>query len=214
MLSTAHQTTPRFGWLRDPAAEERWQPYNAVLMEDALAASVPSLGSLVPGWLLTIPKRPAINLRTLPRLEAASVFSQAKACAATLKSFGGTVYHFEHGAPATDSSIGCGVDQAHLHTVPLGFDLISLVVERTENSIDWRWWPNKADALSTIAEGTAYYLLYSASNEKVLCGRPQRHESQLIRKIIAEKIGTPEDWDYKSVPCLENIEITKREFAL
>jgi len=34
--------------------------------------------------------------------------------------------------------MGCGVDAAHLHTVPLPFDLASLVMQRTKDDVEWR----------------------------------------------------------------------------
>src|SRR5688572_22883211 len=98
--------------------------WDTPLFESENFSCVPSVGALVEGWLLVVPKNHALSCSRIGaghRNEFAS-FVETVATALQLKY--GVVSLFEHGAGRCRSSIGCGVDYAHLHLVPNCPDLL------------------------------------------------------------------------------------------
>src|SRR4051794_2267005 len=67
----------------------------AVVAESRDFVAVPSVGALVPGWLLAIPKRHALNLAVLPRDEAAAFAAQLGALKARCTELFGPITTFE-----------------------------------------------------------------------------------------------------------------------
>jgi hypothetical protein len=132
----------------------------------------------------------------------------ADVAAERLSVFGSSVF-FEHGSVAPASVVGCGVDQAHLHVVPLGFDLIEQV--RCDNAVAWTS-VSMSDPWKYIPRGEEYYLVMNASHAFV--GKPMRPESQYFRKQIAAGIGHAEQWDYKGWPNYGNVARTIDCFRL
>src|SRR6266852_4207519 len=83
----------------------------------------PSLGALVEGWLLVLPREHAVNTSRIAanlRQEFTAIVDRTVAIVAD--EFG-PVTLFEHGPSYDGSRLGCGVDHAHLLVVPLPFDL-------------------------------------------------------------------------------------------
>ncbi len=125
------------------------------------------------------------------------------------EAFDGDVFEFEHGASDFGKVMGCGVDQAHVHLVPLPFDLVgaasSLGGERVElcaaDGDPWKRIPNGAD----------YWLVRNTRTGTGLAVIAQEQRSQALRRIIAEQINAPE-WDYRRNAAPDNAEATRAAF--
>ena len=89
---------------------------------------VPSMGSLVPGWQLICPKKHYLNMTMLGQNDKEEFNALLmRRVIATRELYKKQVIVFEHGAVTDNSLIGCGVDQAHVHVVPVEFDLLDSV---------------------------------------------------------------------------------------
>lgn len=199
---------PRFSWLfggkdRDPSPS-----WDSVLWETPSFAVLPSLGSLVPGWLLVVPKRRMPNLVELHDNEVEELEDLVSVASKKLKMFPGQAQMFEHGGPL-GSSLSCGVDQAHLHIVPLGFNVVEL--SRDDKSISWLPVTGFGDIRSQTSNGTEY--LYVSTLGQSLLGFPSVPTSQWFRRLIADRIGVPEEWNYREFPKLEVMEETRARLA-
>ena len=109
----------RFAWVvenREPSLEE---PCDREVARTADYVVLPSAGSLVPGWLLVVPRRPMLNLGCTTPSERAALMELVDDLSIRMGNFEGEIYCFEHGSAFVGSATGCGVDQAHLHVVPL-----------------------------------------------------------------------------------------------
>src|SRR5258708_29134184 len=97
-------------------------PWNEPLFESENFVVVPSLGALVEGWFLLLPKDHYLCMGALPQ----SLLDEMMQLRQTVLSFAEGTYEdicaFEHGPHQENRSIGCGVDHAHLHLVPFSFD--------------------------------------------------------------------------------------------
>lgn len=163
---------------------------------------LPSLGSIVPGWLLVVPKKPVTRFADLPISVSAELHTLLLFLKSQIEEVFGNSYLFEHGG-YEGSLISCGVDQAHMHLVPLNFDLLQ--TSTSQKGLSWTKIElnQLPDSLNTKKE----YLFVSSFSESYMC-ELNNPESQWFRKLIAEKNDCPEKWDYREHAFPENIKKT------
>lgn len=188
----------RFSWLFRTAAGESKPDYDWVIFETEHFAVLPSLGSLVAGWLLVVPKRQVANFSQLKQIEFRELSNLLADVKEKLSVFPGAPFVFEHGGPL-GSSVSCGVDQAHLHIVPLRFDLIETV--QSDPSVHWTD-VDSVECLNRLLNVQDEYL-YISNSTKSLLGKLEKPESQWFRRKIADAIGNANEWNYRDYPHLE-----------
>ena len=92
---------------------------NTRLLESRNFVVVPTVGMIVPGWLLLLTKEHVPNMATIPaswHAEMSDLLRQAKAL---LSRHFSPPFVFEHGAdPKHKVNCGSCVDHAHLHLIP------------------------------------------------------------------------------------------------
>ena len=169
---------------------------------------VPTLGSIVPYWHLVLPRKPCTNLREhLSRKGSGNLDEMLKLIATKHPSR--RVLWFEHGAIQHGSTVGCGVDQAHLHVIldtPFGFSEFRSAAEREFS--DWQV-TSTTDVYSRIAQGIEYYAFGDLeSAHSVSANGKQR--SQFFRRIVADLVGRPDQWNYREYPHLGQVSQTVR----
>jgi diadenosine tetraphosphate (Ap4A) HIT family hydrolase len=81
----------RFHWLLTGGPSRAGEIWNTELLGSKSFAVVPSLGALVPGWVLIVPRRPMLSLRELSTSEQAELFLLIQRSSAALRVFGGRV---------------------------------------------------------------------------------------------------------------------------
>jgi diadenosine tetraphosphate (Ap4A) HIT family hydrolase len=202
---------PRFAWVVDGLSRGQCDVFDSPLYCDPASVAVPSMGSLIAGWMLVVPRKAAPSLAQLSRehraeLQAARTLVGGKIGAA----FDGVVYEFEHGSGAFGGVMGCGVDQAHLHLVPLPFDLVETASVLAGEG--WDFDAKTEDPWAEIPSGSDYWLI---RNTKTGMGRvviPEQAISQALRRLIAEGLGVSE-WDYKTNPLPANATRTREAFC-
>lgn len=189
--------------LRSPKGSGK--PWDEVLDESASFVSFPSLGSMVAGWLLIMPRRPVLNLRNLTSSEQDELDGLINRVGAKLGAFPGTLYAFEHGNEMVGGPVGCGVDQAHLHLVPLSFDLFAAAREWPDDNMQWAEIGDAATFASVIPTRGEYVSIWRPSDQTGLVGTMLKPQSQWVRRVIAAMLGREEAWDYKAHPDVENL---------
>src|SRR5215831_5245275 len=108
--------------------------YDEILMEANDCVVSPTLGSILPNWLLLVPRVAAVNFA---RFSATSGVQPSELIRSVLKRWRITedrAIWFEHGASEVGSTLGCGIDQAHLHLIidaPFSFDLFAYEVSKS-----------------------------------------------------------------------------------
>ncbi len=204
---------PRFEWVTQGTRRGPSDLFDVPLYADGAAVVVPSVGSLVPGWTLIVPTKPAPNLATLTRSERQSLELARSAVRMRLEgAFEGQIYEFEHGARTYGDTMGCGVDQAHLHLVPLPFDLLS-----ASDALDCfetrRFTGDDSDPWNCIPADVDYWLVRDTQSGDGVIAFPRVPESQALRRLIARQLGSSE-WDYKISSFPINATITRRVFSM
>lgn len=186
--------------------------YDEVLLESDGYVVTPTLGSILPHWMLAIPRLSIENFakwRVATQLEPTGIVENVLTALAIDPER--TVW-FEHGATEVGTSVGCGVDQAHLHILvdpPFSFKEFEAAVCHA-SAMSWCTMRSQ-DAYESLDPGTPY-LLAAALDRAVLAKSAQVAGSQFFRRVVAALAGTPNAWNYKTHAHLANVAKTIERF--
>lgn len=171
--------------------------------------AIASIGALVKGWTLIIPKTHQFSLRNNYNRP---LFNDILHTVIPLlvKRYG-TLISFEHGANREGSITSCGTDHAHLHIVPFGESLLPDL-----KNYSLQWLRCRANEIASICEGSEY-LFYCDLDEKKIWKNTvgylhilNKPISQFFRVIIARRKGVVDMADYKQFPQLDSARETRR----
>jgi diadenosine tetraphosphate (Ap4A) HIT family hydrolase len=186
--------------------------YNQVLLETRECIVAPTLGSIVPNWLLIVPRCPVVSFRkwqAITRMDPVWLIGEILA---ELEIEAERTIWFEHGPSAEGSPVGCGVDHAHLHVIvdaPFSFE--QFAASGVENArVGWRW-SSSREAYDSISAGGSY-LVGGSADKAVLAESVESVGSQFYRRVVAQLAGKPHQWDYKAHQHLENVQRTVSAF--
>jgi len=187
--------------------------YNQILFETDNFTVKPSLGSFVEGWLLIVPKKHYISLGSM---DDPTLFKELNSLINKIgeivqKEYGDYVI-FENGSLCADKLVGCGVDFAHLHFVPLKLNLIEEIQERFNINYNWEKINDIESSVSYIKSGKPYLYLRNQQNESFITS-DDNIPSQLFRKAIAESMSIGEQYDWKQYKFENNIQRTIDKYS-
>lgn len=192
----------KFHWLFLPGARTRASAYDTVIKETQHFVALPTKGSIVAGWLLIVPKFPITRMADVPLELHDELHDFVSQISSKLKLDFGKPYVFEHGG-FKGSPVSCGVDQAHLHIAALNFDLIKAAATESRNG--WNSVHSGIPRDDKIGSGEYWFVSDgSTSKYKII----DKAHSQFFRKIIAQEMGVPDLWDYRSEDFVDNIKAT------
>lgn len=101
--------------------------------------------------------------------------------------------------------MGCGVDQAHLHVVPLPFDLFAAVKRIDDSEVEWVQSTEVNTFLEAVPSTGEYISIWNPENRVSMSGQVKVPRSQWVRRLIAKELGQDEAWDYRQHPQTENL---------
>lgn len=188
-------TSQRHEWFNRPVAHL-----------DECAMAVPSLGCLVPGYLLVMPFTHVTSTCGLPEAVKPKFASFVIEVVAQLRSvYGMPVTMFEHGGCSSpyESRSAC-VNHAHLHLVPGNYGLKSEAPEKTTKHSSF------GDFLESDGPDSPYLMLQDPCGPIVSFA--DQPTPQFFRRVVAARLGMPECWDYALYPFFDNIERTYKDF--
>ena len=177
--------------------------WNKPLFESPNFAVFPSLGSLVEGWLLVIPKAHFLCIGALPddlttELEALKQQISAAICAKY-----GHVCAFEHGPRSASRKVGCTVDHAHVHIVPVSFDLAKAASKFMPPDAVWIVATPESRRAAFLSRQDYLYLEQPIGSPRIALH--DNFSSQIFRKAIASTLGVPEQFSWREYPQTEII---------
>ena len=194
----------RFRWLFLGKTKRAPNKHDLPIWETDHFAVLPSLGSIVTGWLLLVPKFPVSRIADID-FELREEFEElAQKAVKSVERYFGHAYLFEHGG-TLGSKISCSVDQAHLHIVPLDFNLLRAALKSKPGP----W--NETNQLKfpyDVCGSEEYW--YVSDQKQTLSMVISDPESQWFRKLIADQTGHSGKWDYRLHRFLENVEETRK----
>lgn len=163
-----------------------------------------SIGALIEGWTMVIPKEHGYSMKQY-YLDLDFYRFINDSISKIKKAYGiNKVIVFEHGANKFGSLTACGTNHSHIHIVPINESLLDDVTEAMSFT------RIKFDQVQDYV-GDSEYLLYADVEdelEKSDCYIHLLKEpiSQFFRRIIANKLGCPEKYNYRE---FDNIEISR-----
>lgn len=182
-------------------AEKCNLPQNRIVYEGKYWVIWPTIGALVPGYVLIVSKKHHLSLMDCAREEVTELELLLRQTRRILES----IYQypciaFEHGS-------GCGmgdkpscIDHCHIHVLPLKEDIYNRI-DKTKFRI------HQIESLNRLFKGKqhASYLLYQNHEEQLFIMYADIYISQYFRQLIALSEGVPEKWNWRHNFCEENI---------
>ena len=194
-LNRAHSTTP--------------QPWDEVLVSGTNFIAVPTLGALIEGWVLIVPRQHCLCVGALcPELleELRDFRSHVQAM---MEIEYGPVIAFEHGPARSGHPAGCGVDHAHLHLLPWRDSWKMTVATHAPVAVNWRR-AHGLEHLSSIHRAGVDYLYFEESDGEAWAATSDEIPSQFFRKVVAAATDQHGSYDWKTFSGEENVRATVR----
>lgn len=178
----------------------------AAVAETEHLVAVPSLGALAAGWLLISPKQHDLNFAAATSRNA-EIESELTGLAEAWEAIFGPLTWFEHGPKQADSAVGCSIDHAHMHLVPLGsLNLLDAAEERL-TGIHFSPMQELSEVTRAIDHDRSYLYLRLPDSSQWLA-ESNTIPSQSLRRVIAAWQGRADEWDWRSFPRYEIVEET------
>ncbi len=187
----------------------RYADIDKPFMSNNEFVAVASIGALVEGWTLIIPK---IHRLSMKKIYTHAGFAEImNSVLSPLIHRYGPLVAFEHGANKEGSITACGTDHAHLHLVP---SEESLLREMRKSGLQWIQC-RASDVASKSGENE--YLFYSELYNNEVWQNPigyihvlEHPVSQFFRRLIAARKKMSELSDYKLFPHLDTARQTRK----
>ena len=200
------------GFLSSAAHSAAWD--TELAGSNSAVAIVPTRGSLLPGWLLVVPRVHVLNSRLLPSQLQAAFRDALRLAQQHVEAAFGPATLFEHGPTQPGTVVGCGVDHVHLHVVALPFDLVAAARAHPAGR-----------GLTWVRAG-----LNESQNNYLWVRTPDGEEwqatgsipSQFFRRVIAGALDMPSLFDWRTeanpaalqetlsrIPALSQIEASR-----
>ncbi len=194
-METSHAFRSKHAVEHYSASRHLW---DTPIFESESFVVMPTVGALVEGWLLAVPKTRIPCFAHLPTSAFSELESLLREIVPILESNYGPISLFEHGSTAMASPIGCGVDHAHLHLVPAKCDL-QAGAQKIAPNIRWSGISSFEQLRGQVRDG--YWFVqqpYGSGSCKMGVCATDDPPSQLFRKVIAASLGHPEAFDWKA----------------
>jgi len=176
---------------------------NRILFESENFLVFPALGPIVEGHLLLASKRHYIGMGEVPaKLYRELETVQEKVRKVLTENYEAPLF-FEHGPTSRSRKGGCCLEHAHLHAIPLRISIF----EEIARNFSGRNINGLNELKKQFIKGVPYLFLEEGKKKRYLFEIPGIIPSQYLRQIIAQKIGKPERWDWRS--CLGREELNR-----
>ena len=170
---------------------------NYPIQETQNYLSFASIGALVEGWVLIVPKEHTLSMKEFYNKKDFVDFSNLM-LGLMRNHYSGPFIAFEHGPNKCGSNTSCGTNHAHLHLVPYAN---SLYADMLGTGLTWE--SCTTSQISSIA-GTNEYLFYCEILNDSMWEDPKgfihilkQPISQYFRKLIANQLNCLDEYDYK-----------------
>lgn len=172
----------------------------------------PTLGAVVPGWLLAIPRQPFLSFRDWSTANGHCPQAILQDVRGHLGLAPEEVIWFEHGPVMSGTPIGCGLDHAHLHIlVRPGFTFTAFIT-LARGLAHLRWQETSREQGYAQIRGNSSYLIAGCGDRVLIASNVECAGSQFFRRVVGALIGADSEWDYRRFPHTDNINRTIHTF--
>jgi ATP adenylyltransferase len=188
--------------------------YDRPLLETCDWLIAPTLGAIVPNWVLAIPRLRALNFRNWQRETGKEPDLILDAVCRHLGVTRTEVVWFEHGPAEQGSLAGCGVDYAHMHILIRPQFSFEAFADRVKSMAKLDWQSIDAIQAYTSLNETGSYLVSGCGDRAIFASNVEASGSQFFRRVVSSLTGQSELWDYRQYPHSDNIATTIASFRV
>jgi len=176
-----------------------------VLKETDNFLVLPNIGSLMPGYLMIIPRQHILSFGLLAREYDQELHELLESVENWQKLLFGSYLIFEHGPVTCDFGASC-CDHAHLHVAPVPpkTDLVSVLYRD--------FFPMKVtqmlEAMRSQVEKAAPYIYLRHHDGLMYICDADNAKSQHLRQDLVKQLDLGNVWDWKEFPGVEHIKAT------
>ncbi len=106
---------------------------------------------------------------------------------------------FEHGAACPVYRAGACIDHAHIHVLPVRCDVTSSLSTFGASRIS-----GFSELRSFVSGGSRSYIYYEPEPDvRIVYSCDERVPSQLMRRLICQRLGIGHDWDWRVSPLFD-----------
>lgn len=174
-----------------------------LVTDDWLVA--PTLGAVVPGWLIALPRRPVLSFRDWARTGGLSALGVVSQVCTRLGLRSDEVIWFEHGPAQAGTLVGCGLDHAHVHILirpAFSFEAFALCAQA---SAPFSWVEDSATESWSALPAASSYLIAGSGDRGIRALNVETAGSQFFRRVVASVGASGADWDYRRTAHVPNI---------
>ena len=165
----------------------------------------PTLGAVVPNWLLLIPRVPVLNFRAWSELLGQSPEQLLQDVRQHLNLRKDEIIWFEHGPRISGTLTGCGLDHAHIHILVRPSFSFEAFTEKARSLSNLEWIAGASeDAHRRLTVGRSY-LISGAGDRAIIAQDVEVAGSQFFRRVVAALADAGDAWDYRQYPHTDHI---------
>lgn len=177
-------------------AVDQYPVEDRILFDDGEWYCIPTLGHFIPGHLLLMPRMHISSLSEVPAGMLPGMSTHIEHISTAISAlYGEDILQFEHGTPTGRDERICGIAHAHLHLLPYSTSLRKYLYT-SETPIEIA---GIHEIKETLPQNTEEYL-YVKDNSGSYLYRSSRFGSQFLRKILANLVGIPNEWNWTEHP--------------
>jgi ATP adenylyltransferase len=172
----------------------------------------PTIGAIVPNWLLLIPRDPVLNFQMWADLHSRSPTLLLEDVRLHLGLRADEIIWFEHGPHSAGTSVGCGLDHAHIHILIRPSFSFETFTNAARSLSGLEWSADKcSDAYQTI-DIEHSYLVAGSGGGTIVTQDVEAAGSQFFRRVVAALANAEGAWDYRRFPHVHHVSQTIRTF--
>jgi ATP adenylyltransferase len=198
----------RFDVLLGGAHSPEAASYDRPLFTCADWLVAPTLGAIVPNWLLLIPRDPILNFRAWCELRNQSPEQLLCEVRQHLGLRPDETIWFEHGPRRAGTVTGCGLDHAHIHILIRPRFSFEEFIKKTKLLSKLEWVDGAYDKVSPNQS----YLIAGSNDTAIVARNVETTGSQFFRRVVGELANVDDAWDYRRYPYVDNITETIATF--
>lgn len=196
--------------LYSEVAERCNLPEDRIIYEGKHWVVWPTIGAIVPGYVLIVLKRHSPSVMACDGEEIGELECLLERTRSMLE----TIYHtpcivFEHGNGCGAGMRSACIDHCHMHVLPLKEDIY--------DRINFQRMKMEAETIDSLSSLLKYnrrqesYLLYQNHEGEFFVLHADTYLSQYFRQLIALSVGMPEKWNWRQYYFSENMRQTLQD---
>jgi ATP adenylyltransferase len=210
LTSETPTATGRFAALL--RGDARTQECDRALLSHPEWIAAPTLGAIIPDWLIVVPRKPALNFRNWHRQQSKNPEAIIDRICEHLGLASDEIIWFEHGPAVHGSIVGCGADYAHLHILLRPHFPFEAFIALAVSMSRLPWSNSEAYRAYASLPVESSYLIAGSAARAAWALNVDATGSQFFRRVIASLSDRAEGWDYRLYAHADNIARTVETF--